>query len=123
LEIDKVLPETRISCVANVYILMLHFKNKGDIHPGHAHIFDHTTLLSSGSLRVTIAGVASEFKAPQMIYIKANVEHELEALEDNTVASCIHALRDGEGVGDILDPTGVPAGASVFSIAKPLIHT
>jgi quercetin dioxygenase-like cupin family protein len=102
---------------------MLHFKNKGDIHPGHTHVFDHTTLLSSGSMRVTVAGVTSEFKAPQMIYIRANVEHELEALEDNTVASCIHALRDGERVEDILDPSGVPTGIGVFDIAKPLVNT
>jgi hypothetical protein len=45
-----------------------------------------------------------------MIFIKADKKHMLEALEDNTVAYCIHALRDKDGSGDILDPSMVPDG-------------
>jgi hypothetical protein len=36
--------------------------------------------------------------------------HELVALEPNTVAYCIHALRLGNEVDDILDPSMVPEG-------------
>jgi hypothetical protein len=36
--------------------------------------------------------------------------HELVALEPNTVAYCIHALRIGENVDDIVDPEMVPEG-------------
>jgi hypothetical protein len=38
--------------------------------------------------------------------------HELVALEDNTVAYCIHALRDGNGVDDIVSPDMVPSGVT-----------
>ena len=30
--------------------------------------------------------------------------HDLLALEDDTVCYCIHGIRDGNGVEDIIDP-------------------
>ena len=68
-----------------------------------------------------VDGKESIFVAPQMIYIKAEKMHELTALEDNTVAYCIHTLRDGNGVEDILDPTMIPEGIAGSTIAKSLI--
>lgn len=115
-------PHVKIGCVANLFSRQMHFKKAGDLEHGHTHPFDHLTLLASGSLRVTTNGQVTDFTAPNMIYIKAEYEHELVALEDNTVAFCIHALRDGNGVGDIIDPLSVPAGVSPFSIAKPLTY-
>jgi hypothetical protein len=59
-----------------------------------------------------------------MIYIRAGKEHRLEALEDNTVAYCIHPLRDPDGSGDILDPSMIPNNGMEASLtnAEPLIH-
>jgi hypothetical protein len=34
--------------------------------------------------------------------------HELVALEDNTVAQCIHGIRE-KGCEDIVDPASLPA--------------
>ena len=113
-------PDVRIGCVANLYSRMMHFAKAGDIEHGHTHQFDHLTLLASGSLRVTVEGKTTNFKAPHMIYIRADKNHELVALEDNTVAYCIHALRDGDGVNDIIDPESIPAGVSALSMAKPV---
>jgi hypothetical protein len=62
---------------------------------------------------VTVEGNVSEFEAPQMIYIKKDKMHELVALEPNTVAYCIHALRIGEDVDDIVDPSMVPEGVEL----------
>jgi quercetin dioxygenase-like cupin family protein len=118
------MPDAAIGCVANLWSKQMHFKKAGDTELGHSHTFDHLTLLAAGSLRVTVNGVASEFKAPQMIYILAGKDHELVALEDDTVAYCIHALRDHEG--DLLDPSMIPAGINkdnVFDVAAPLIST
>lgn len=112
--------EFTIGCVANLFSKMMHFRQAGDKEIGHEHNFDHLTLLAKGKLRVTVEGVASDFTAPHMIYIKAGKVHELVALEDETVAYCIHALRDGDAVGDILDPSMIPAGVSPMTIAKPL---
>ena len=110
-------PEIKLGCVANLYSRMMHFKNAGDIEHGHTHQFDHLTLLAKGKLKVTVDGVASEFIAPQMIYIRADKNHELVALEDETVAYCIHALRSKES-NDILDPSMIPAGVNPLSLSN-----
>lgn len=112
-------PEVAIGCVANLYSRMMHFKKAGNIEIGHTHQFDHLTLLAKGRLRVTVEGKATEFTAPQMIYIRADKVHELVALADDTVAYCIHALRTNEG--DIIDPKMVPSGVDIRTIAAPVI--
>lgn len=119
--IDK--PYISIGCVANLWSRQMHFRNAGDIEHGHVHQFDHLTLLAHGSLRVTVNGQDTVYKAPTMIYIKAEHNHELVALEDNTVAYCIHALRDGDGVDDIIDPKSIPDGVdpSMSGMAKSLV--
>ena len=113
-------PHTQIGCVANVYVRMMFFRRKGEVEHGHKHVFDHLTLLAHGSLKVTVNGKESVFKAPQMIFIKAEYEHEIEALEAGTVAYCVHALRDGDGVGDIIDPASIPAGVDPTSVTNPV---
>lgn len=112
-------PIVHIGCVANLYSRMMRFEKAGDIEIGHTHQFDHLTLLAKGKLKVTVDGVATEFTAPHMIYIRKDKVHELEALTDETVAYCIHALRDKE-TGEILDPSMVPAGVSPLTMSMPI---
>jgi hypothetical protein len=114
-------PEVSIGCVANLFSRMMHFKNVGDIELGHTHAFDHLTLLAKGKLKVTVDGVSTEFTAPNMIYIKADKIHELEALVEETLAYCIHALRADNETGDILDPSMIPEGVNPFSMAAPIV--
>ena len=106
-----------IGCVANLFSRQMHFEKAGDIEHGHTHSFDHLTLLANGKLKIAVDGKESIFVAPQMIYIKAEKMHELVALEDNTVAYCIHALRIGEDVDDIIDPSMVPEGVNMDIIS------
>ena len=101
-------PYVAISCVSNVFIKQMTFTKAGDLEEGHSHTFDHVTLLASGKIRLNALGKSTDFTAPHHIFIKAGVNHELVALEDNTVVHCIHALRDGERVEDIVDPASVP---------------
>lgn len=103
-------PEVKLGIVANLFSRQMHFKNKGDVEHGHTHQFDHLTLLAAGHLQVTVEGQVSEFTAPHMIYIKKDKKHELVALEANTVAYCIHALRLGNEINDIVDPSMIPEG-------------
>lgn len=112
-------PVVHLGCVANLFSRMMHFEKAGDVEIGHTHQFDHLTLLAKGKLKVTVDGVMSEFVAPQMIYIHKDKMHELVALVDDTVAYCIHALRDKE-TGEILDPSMIPAGVDPTTIAQPL---
>jgi quercetin dioxygenase-like cupin family protein len=113
-------PDISIGCVANLYSRMMHFQKAGDTEIGHQHQFDHLTLLAKGRLKVVVEGKESVFTAPQMIYIKADKLHELTALTDQTVAYCIHALRDKE-TNDILDPSIIPQGIDPMQLAASLI--
>ena len=113
-------PHYSISCVANLFCKQMLFTKAGDVEQGHCHAFDHTTLLGSGSVMVKTNGSSKNFTAPQMIFIKAELEHEITALEDNTVAYCIHALRNGHGVDDIIDPSSIPEGVNPIRLAKDL---
>jgi quercetin dioxygenase-like cupin family protein len=99
---------------------MMHFKKTGDKELGHAHAFDHLTLLASGSLQVTVDNNTTVFNAPHMIFIKAEKIHELVAMQDDTVAFCIHALRSGERVEDIIDPASVPNGVELVKLTQKL---
>jgi hypothetical protein len=107
-------PDIQLSCVSNIYIRMMHFRHIGDIEEGHTHPFDHVSLLSFGKAKVTVDGNSKTFEAPQMIFIAKEKVHMIEALEDGTVMLCIHAIRDGERVEDIIDPKSLiipPGGA------------
>lgn len=115
-------PEIQIGCVANLFSRMMHFKRAGDTEIGHTHQFDHLTLLAKGKLKVTVEDVATEFIAPHMIYIHKDKIHELEALADDTVAYCIHALRDKES-NEIIDPSMIPTGVSPLSISASVIKS
>jgi quercetin dioxygenase-like cupin family protein len=112
-------PLVNIGLVSNVFVRQMNFKNIGDIEYGHTHTFDHLTLLAKGSLSVNVNGNVSTYAAPMMIFIKADVEHELTALENDTVAYCIHALRELDNPDDILDPSMIPLGVNMEQFYKP----
>ena len=87
---------------------MMHFERAGDIEKGHTHQFDHLTLLAKGSLKIVIDGSETDFNAPHMIYIRKNKNHKLIALEDDTVAYCIHAITPDENTINMVSPDMVP---------------
>ena len=115
-------PKTTMACVSNLWVRMMHFEKAGDRNEGHIHNFDHITLLSKGSVEVDVEGSKTTFNAPHMIYIAAGKRHFLTALEDDTIASCLHALRTGEREEDILDPSMIPKGVDPLmnGLTKPL---
>ena len=92
-------PEVKILAISNVYSRLMHFLKAGDQEIGHTHTYDHGTLLASGKLlveKIDETGntyFSKEFTAPTFIMVEKEHIHRLTALEDNTVASCIHALR------------------------------
>jgi quercetin dioxygenase-like cupin family protein len=112
-------PNVNIGCVKNLFVRQMHFAAAGDSEQGHAHSVDHVTLLAKGRMSVRINEEVTEFTAPQIIYIKAELQHELVALSDNTVTYCIHALR--EPSGDIIDPAMVPKSRELYALLANLI--
>lgn len=101
-------PAILITCVSNVFIKQMLFPYAGVKEEGHAHLYDHVTLVTAGKIRLTALGTSTDFVAPNHIFIKAGVVHELEALADNTVVQCVHGIRE-KGCDDIVDPASLPA--------------
>jgi quercetin dioxygenase-like cupin family protein len=108
-------PETKMTCVKNLWTRQMYFAKAGDANEGHVHNYDHITLLAHGSVRVHVDDKTTDFKAPYMIYIQAGKSHFIEALEDGTVAYCVHALRDKDSE-QILDPDQIPLGIDVTQL-------
>ena len=102
-------PETRMTYATNLWLRQMHFLKAGDTNDGHVHNYDHMTLLAYGSVRVHVEDKTTDFKAPHSIFISKGKRHFIEALEDGTVAYCVHALRDAE-TEEILDPNQIPNG-------------
>ena len=116
-------PKSQLSLISNLWIKLMTFERTGDVNEGHKHVFDHPTLLVKGKLQVDVEGEISVFDAPHIVFIARDKVHPLTALEDGTVAACIHALRDGEQVEDIVDPAMIPAGINpnhLPNFIKPL---
>jgi quercetin dioxygenase-like cupin family protein len=115
---------TTITCVSNVYIRQITYPKKGCKNVAHLHQHDHTTLLAAGSVDVNVNGQVTHYTAPSMIYIEKDHIHNFTSTEDNTVCYCIHALRDGDGVNDIIDPATIPKGVNPWWQSKrPLIKS
>lgn len=111
-------PIPRIGVVSNVFVRQMEFASAGDVEQGHRHPYDHFTLLAKGALRVVVDGQVSEFQAPMMILIRADKEHELTAIEDGTVAYCVHGLRGDDKSDDLIDPEMVPRGPALRELAR-----
>ena len=104
-------PETAVTASANLWIRQMFFKKAGDMNEPHVHNFDHMTLLAHGSVKVTVDNVSTEFKAPFMIWVAKGKKHYIEALEDNSVAYCVHALRNSDSIeSEILSIEQIPKG-------------
>lgn len=113
-------PTIQIGCVSNIYIRMMHFHHKGDIEHTHSHQFDHVSFLSKGKVSIEVDGIKKDFEYPHMIMIAKNKEHEITALEDDTILCCIHALREIESE-DIINPDQIPYGVDPRALPhKPI---
>ena len=62
--------------------------------------------------------VVKDYAAPYILTITKNKRHDLVALEDDTVCYCIHGIRDGAGVEDIIDPDSYTDAEKFDLIAK-----
>lgn len=94
-------PATDLKLVDNVFVKMHHFAHAGDTHQGHAHVFDHITLLATGKVLMKHDNGQQEFTAPHLIVTPKGITHQFTALEPGTVFCCIHAIRDGSEVDNV----------------------
>ena len=104
-------PIVDVKVVDNVFVKLHKFVNVGDTHEGHAHVFDHITLLAAGAVRMKHDNGEQDFTAPHLIVTPKGVTHQFTALEPNTVFCCIHAIRDGDEVDNVASQNITPAEA------------
>lgn len=84
----------------NIYIRTNHMERRGEVLPGHKHNFDHHTLVVAGGIRVRRRapdGTEDEVEswAGELgLLIKAECEHEITALADETLFLCVYAHRN-----------------------------
>jgi quercetin dioxygenase-like cupin family protein len=97
-------PTTDLKIVDNVFVKMHLFNKAGDTHEGHAHAFDHITLLATGSVNMVHDNGQAEYKAPHLIVTPKGVKHQFTALEPNTLFACIHAIREKDELDGIASP-------------------
>ncbi len=110
-----------VKIVDNVFVKMMRMNVVGDKINGHAHTFDHITLLSTGRVIMRVKGDGIEHTAPKLIVTPKGIVHEFEALEPNSVLCCIHAIRDGDGEADIAPQDITEEQADLLITQFPLV--
>lgn len=113
---------TDLKIVDNVFVKMMHLYLAGDKVVGHAHTFDHITLLSKGRVIMRANGEDREHIAPKLIVTPKGVAHEFEAIVPDCLLCCIHAVRDGETEADIAPPNITVEQAQEFLEQFPLLQ-
>lgn len=111
-----------VKIVDNIFVKMHFLAKAGDVYDGHSHVFDHISILSSGSVSMTYRDTSRSFKAPHLIVVPKGIEHQFTALEDNTMFCCIHAIREGDEVYDVVKQDVSPQKAFDLLTKYPL-HT
>lgn len=97
--------EIQLSFQHNIFVKRMLFKESGLMYCGHNHTYNHVTLVASGRVRVKFGAVPEgnlpeeekEYMSSSMFVTRSYREHEITALEDNTVVCCIHAIRSADG--------------------------
>lgn len=111
-----------IQVVDNVFVKMIPLSGVGDLVQGHAHTFDHITLLSVGKVLMRHDNGEKEFTAPCLIVTPKGITHQFENLADKSLICCIHAIRDGDDVDDVADPNITDAQANELMLKFPLVE-
>jgi hypothetical protein len=107
--------------LGNVAIFTMIFQNEGDCNEGHAHTYDHPTLVCRGAVSIISNGKTTEFKENEIIAIPAGVTHLMIAKVPNTMVACIHALHDRK-TGIVVDPKMIPEGTPPWSFSVPILE-
>ena len=108
--LNKVAREMKgdIKIVDNVFVKMIPLNGIGDKVEGHAHVFDHITLLSVGSVKMKTVceekQTENDYTAPALIVTPKGVVHEFTSLTENSLLCCIHAIREKDDIDGIASP-------------------
>lgn len=85
------IPDWEHISVDGIFIKQMYLKDAQTAVPQHSHVYDHTTMLAKGRVRVWIEDVLlGDYEAPAPIFIKAKAKHTILSLEPDTLLYCIH---------------------------------
>jgi len=93
----------------------------GDKIEGHAHTFDHITLLANGRFIMRAKDAEKEHIAPKLIVTPKGVVHEFETLDKGCLLCCVHAIRDGDTEEDVAPPNITEEQAQLLMEQFPLV--
>ena len=83
----------------------------------HKHLYDHLSILASGSILIDVNGEQSVLLAPQVLTIKAGAHHGIKALED-TIWYCVHASDVADDDAVIANPSDIAGAGAVAERLK-----
>lgn len=109
-----------IRFVDNVFVKMIPLNGVGDKVGGHAHVFDHITLLSVGKVRMKHDNGEQIHTAPCLIVTPKGITHEFTNLVEQSILCCIHAIRNGDNLDDVAPQEITEAEAHRLFKAYPL---
>lgn len=105
---DNILPAGVIGHeYGNLWVFEIGLKEKGNQKPKHKHEFDHLHLIVKGSALFEVYDkdnniiFTDTYTAPQWIKIPKMHDHQITALEDDTIGYCIHPMRNEDD--DLID--------------------
>jgi len=98
---DIEFPQHYIS--GGVYVKQLILETAGDTVLGHAHAFDHLSLLATGVVDVEVEGVSTRYTAPTAVTIKAGLRHQIRAVKNDCLWYCVHSIPDDLRGEELLD--------------------
>lgn len=82
----------------NIWVRQNDLNSVGATTKGHMHAFDHVSMLTTGTVKVTVDGCEpTVFSAPTFIIIRKEHAHTFEAVTPKVTWFCVFALRDFEG--------------------------
>ena len=92
---------------SNTFFRPNFLEKAGDVIEGHAHNFDHVSMVVQGSVKISaklpdgtgreVVKTASGAFQNRIVNIRAGVEHRITALEDGTEFLCIYSHRNAQG--------------------------
>lgn len=88
------LPKVEIKLTDDLFVKLMICEKAGTLVEQHVHAYDHITVFATGFFRVWKDDVhIGDYRAPTGIVIEAGKKHGLLAMEDNSLALCIHNVH------------------------------
>lgn len=88
--------------VCGIYFRSIWLANVGDTGTQHAHPYDHATFCGQGAATLYVNGVYRRVvSAGHAVPVLAGETHSFEALQPNTLLTCVHIAKSAEAARSV----------------------